>query len=200
MEIQDSHLAGLLQVIPEVLAHDVSFVSELKSRTHVLEVKKRDYILRTGEICKEAYFINKGLFVNFYIGEKGNESVTGFASDTEHPFLSAIGYFNQTPSEFEIRALEPGELICFSRTNIEELSMRYPSFAAYYQNVMLSIISKLYSLFAIRQSTTAEEFLRYLYDNNLWMINRIPDKYIACYMGISQEWYCKLKKRVLKLN
>ena len=30
----------------------------------------------------------------------------------------------------------------------------------------------------------------------MWIMQRVPDKYIAQYMGISNAWYCKLKKRI----
>lgn len=192
----DAHFARLLADIPEVLARDEVFVKELERHTRIITVRKGDYLLRTGEMCQDAYFINKGLFINQYVSEKGNESVTGFSSDYQYPFLSAIGYFTKVPSEFEIKAIEDGELLCFSRVHIEELSLRYPLFASYYQNVMLMIISKLYSMFAIRQSCTAEEFLKYLYTHYQWIMNRVPDKYIAQYMGVSNSWYCKLKKRI----
>lgn len=193
----DPHFARLLADIPEALARDEIFVKELQGCTRLVTVRKGDYLLRTGELCQDAYFINKGLFINQYISEKGNETVTGFSSDTVYPFLSAIGYFTKAPSDFEIKAIEDGELLCFSRHHIEALSLRYPLFASYYQNVMLTIISKLYTMFAVRQSLTAEEFLAYLYKEYMWIINRVPDKYIAQYMGISNSWYCKLKKRIL---
>lgn len=192
----DPCFARLLANIPEVLARDEVFLSELESHAKVVHVKKGDYLLRSGQLCLDAYFINKGLFINIYINEKGNESVTGFASDDQFPFVSAIGYFTQQPSDFEIKAIEAGELLCFSRAHIEDLSMRYPLFASYYQNIMLRIISNLYTLFAVRQSCTAEDFIKYLYKNYMWIINRVPDKYIARYMGISNAWYCKLKKRI----
>ncbi len=195
--ITDKHFARLLKDLPEALSHDDNFISDLKSHAQLISVKKNDYLLRIGEICNEAYFINKGLFLNIYINEKGNEATTGFSSDHQYPFLSAIGYFTRTPSEFEIKAIEEGELIRFSRQHIEDLSWRYRLFATYYQNAMLTIISKLYSMFAIRQSSTAEEFLNYLYTNHMWLIKRVPDKYIAHFMGVSTSWYCKLKKRII---
>ena len=61
------------------------------------------------------------------------------------------------------------------------------------------LISKLYNMFAVRQTSSSEEFLRYLYAHQQWIVNRVPDKYIAQYMGISDSWYCKLKKRLLEV-
>ena len=119
----DAHLTKLLADLPGSLARDEVFVSELNNITKVVAVDKGDYLLRTGEICQDAYFINKGLFINLYVSEKGDECVTGFSSDYLYPFLSAIGYFTQAPSEFEIKALESGELLRLSRAHIEDLSL-----------------------------------------------------------------------------
>ena len=175
----DVHFARLLADLPEALVCDEAFLGELAKNAKLISVKKGDYLLRTGELCQDAYFINKGLFINLYVNENGNECVTGFAADNMFPFLSAIGYFTKQPSEFEIKALEAGELLCFSRDHIESLSFRYPLFASY---------------------STAEEFIQFLYTNYAWMINRVPDKYIAHYMGISNAWYCKLKRKVLSFT
>ena len=171
----------LLADLPEALAQDEVFVNELKGHARVITLKKGDLLLRTGELCQNAYFINKGLFVNIFMTDRGKDSVTGFSSDDQYPFLSEISYFTQTPSSFEIKALEDSELLCFSRVSIEDLSLRYPLFASYYQRAMLVIISKLYMM---------------LYEHYKWIINRVPDKYIALYMGISTSWYCKLKRRI----
>lgn len=192
--------ARLLADIPEALAQDKAFVDELESNARVITLKKGDLLLHTGELCQNAYFINKGLLVNIFITDKGKECVTGFSSDDLYPFLSEISYITQTPSSFEIKALEDSELLCFSRVSIESLSLRYPLFASYYQHAMLVIISKPYMMFAILQSYTAEEFIKYLYEHYKWIIHRVPDKYIALYMGISTSWYCKLKRRIFNLG
>ena len=163
-----------LSFIPEILSRDESFLKDLESCTRGVTIRKGDYLI-----------------------ENGNECVTGFSSDSMYPFVSTIGYFTQVPSEFEVKAIEDGELLCFSRTDIERLTLGYPAFATCYQNVMLMIISKLYSMFAVRQTCKAEEFLKYLYTNHQWIVSRVPDKYIAQYMGVSDSWYCKLKKRIL---
>ena len=123
-----------LSFIPEILSRDESFLKDLESCTRGVTIRKGDYLIRTGELCQDAYFINKGLFINQYINENGNECVTGFSSDSMYPFVSTIGYFTQVPSEFEVKAIEDGELLCFSRTDIERLSLGYPAFATCYQN------------------------------------------------------------------
>jgi len=194
----DLRFDKFLADLPQALIRDESFIRNLTSEAQIISVKKGDYLLHKGEYCHHAYFINKGIFINQLLNSKGEEIVIGFSTNDFYPFLSAIGYVTEAPSEFEIKSIEEGELIRLSRVHIEEMSKSYPPFAVYYQRAMMAIISKLYTIFAIRQSCTSEEFLNYLYDNQLSFINRIPDKYIAQFMGISTSWYCKLKKRILK--
>lgn len=188
---------NILRILPEQLSSDELFLKDLLSCTNVVGVKKGDYLIRVGDSCHNAYFINRGLFINLFINQNGNECVTGFSSDVMYPFVSTIGYFTKLPSKFEVKAIEDGELLCFSRADLERLSFAYPAFSAFYKDIMIMIISKFYSLFAIRQTTTAEEFIQYLYKNHQWIVSRVPDKYIAQYIGVTDSWYCKLKKRVL---
>lgn len=188
---------NILAILPGQLSADESFLKDLVSCTRFVDVRKGDYLVRIGNMCHDAYFINRGLFVNLFVNQNGNECVTGFSSDIMYPFVSTIGYFTKLPSEFEVKAIEDGELLCFSRTDIERLSFAYPAFSAFYKDIMFMIISKLYSIFAIRQTTTAEEFMKYLYSNHQWIVSRVPDKYIAQYIGVTDSWYCKLKKRIL---
>lgn len=193
----DPPFKKLYDYLPRDLSGDPVFWNELMAGTQVVAVSKGDYLFRQGEICSSGYFINKGLFLHLYATGSGSESVVGFFVDTLHPFLSSVGYITQEPSDFEIKALEDGELIAFPRGHVERLSDAYPLFASFYQQVTLLLLSKICTIFAVRQSYNADDLLRHLYTHYLWIINRVPDKYIARFMGISNEWYCKLKKKLL---
>lgn len=192
-----SRFKKLYDYLPGDLSGNDVFWNELVAGTQLVAVTKGDYLFRQGEICSSGYFINKGLFLHLYAAGNGHESVVGFFVDTLHPFLSSVGYITGEPSGFEIKALEDGELIAFPRRHVERLSEAYPRFASFYQQVTLLLLSKICTIYAVRQSYNAEDLLRYLYTHYLWIINRVPDKYIARFMGISNEWYCKLKKKLL---
>ena len=71
--------------IPSTLLENEAFADDIAHCTIRLFIKKGDYLIRTGEICHNGYFINKGLFINQYVGDKGNVCVTGFSSDEVYP-------------------------------------------------------------------------------------------------------------------
>lgn len=183
--------------LPKKLSEDAAFFNEVQNCADCITLAKGEYLLRAGQPCTHGYFINKGLILHLYVNDKGRESVMGLSADDLYPFFSSPEYFTGQPSGFELKAIEEVEVLAFSRFQIERLSEKYPAFASYFKEIMLMAISKIYTLTAARQSNTPEELLRYLYANHVWIVNRVPDKYIAQFIGISNEWYCKLKKKVL---
>ena len=125
-------LSPFLALIPTVLSQNEAFVAELEDCVRSISIRKGELLIRAGSICQNAYFIKKGLFMNQYVNENGHECVTGFSSEEQYPFLSTTGYFTQEPTGFEVKALDRGELLSFSRADIDRLSHNYPPFATFY--------------------------------------------------------------------
>ena len=72
----DIHFARLLADLPEALVCDEAFLGELAKNAKLISVKKGDYLLRTGELCQDAYFINKGLFITKHMIRRQNQQNT----------------------------------------------------------------------------------------------------------------------------
>lgn len=162
-------------------------------------VKKNEYILKIGEVCKHGYFISKGSMVQTFLNPKGKEVVQGFYIDTAYAFVSSVNsYYDKKASAFEIKAIEDCEIIEFSKSQLEFLATNYSEFANFYHQITTLGFQNLYMLSAMRLSLNAEEFLTFLYKDYPQYVQRIPDKYIAQFMGVSKEWLSKLKKKVLK--
>jgi CRP-like cAMP-binding protein len=181
-----------IQVSPELW-------DEIQGYAKIVSLQKNEYLLKAGEVCKQGYFINKGSLIKTYLNYNGREVVHGFYIDTDYAFLSeASSYFNKIPSDFQIKAIENCNLIEFSEKQLEHLAQKYKDFELFYNRITLRSYQNLYMFSAMRLSLSAEEFLLFLYQNHPIYISRIPDKYIAQFMGLSKEWYSKLKKKVLK--
>jgi len=162
-------------------------------------LKKNEYLLKAGQVFHYGYFINSGSLVKTFVNQNGKEIVQGFYIDEEYAFLSEItSYFSEHESAFEVKALENCELIGFSKSQIEYLADNFEEFAIFYHKITADSFQNLYMFSAMRLSLNAEEFLLFLYDQHPIYMQRIPDKYIAEFMGVSKEWLCKLKKKVLK--
>lgn len=165
------------------------------------QLNKNEYLLQAGDVCHHGYFINTGSLVQTFLSPNGKEVVQGFYIENTYAFLSSVtSYFSEKGSEFEIKALENCELIEFSRHQLDLLASEYHEFAVFYHKITARGFQNLYLFSAMRIALSAEDFLKFIYKEYPDCLQRIPDKYIAQFMGVSKEWLSKLKKKILNLN
>lgn len=172
---------------------------ELKNRAHSLHIKKNELLITQNEICRYGYFLNKGSLIQRYINENGKEVVLGFYIDHVYSFISSPdSYFNETGSTFEIKALEDSELLAYHKKDLEYLSEKFPEFNLFYHKITATALHNMYLYTSMRLSLSAEDFFVYLMDKHPAFLHRIPNKYLAQFIGVSKEWYSKIQKKILK--
>ena len=153
---------------------------------------KNDFILKQGTVPREIGFIVKGCVRMFYTDEKGEEHTTGFIPEN-HP-LTSIGFLStQVPSSLTIVALEPLELITASRNDFFDFLEKYPR----YESVLRNIISE-YMVLQGEQSRllripAASERYKALLQFHPDIIQRVPLKYIASYLGMAMETLSRIR-------
>lgn len=187
------------------LEKDIILSPELWKRIQefgkVRQLKKNEYLLKAGQVCQHGYFINSGSLVQTYLNQSGKEIVQGFYIDEVYAFLSSVtSYYSEESSDFQIKAIENCEIIEFSKPQLEHLTANFHEFALIFHQITARSFQNLYMFSAMRLSLNAEDFLIFLYHQHPIYMQRIPDKYIAQFMGVSKEWLSKLKKKVLKTN
>lgn len=186
------------QIEKEIHVSD-ELMQQLETRGEIIEFHKRDYVFKAGQVCDFGCFIQHGSFMHLHINDKGKESIIGFAIDDAYGFFSSPeSYFTRQPSAFSIRALEDSVVIRYSRTDLDEMSASFPEFSDFYYKIIAHGFLSLYKFSTLRLSLTSKEFLSYLYTEQPIYLQRIPDKYIALFMGVSKEWFCKLKTQILR--
>lgn len=167
----------------------------------IRHLKKNEYLLKAGQVCQNAYFINSGSLVKTFVNQNGEEIIQGFYIDEVYAFISEVtSYFSEKGSAFQIKAIENCEIIEFPISQLKYLIDNFQEFALFFYKITENSFKNLYMLSAMRLSLNAEEFLIFLYNQHPVYMRRIPDNYIAEFMGISIEWLTKLKNKVLNTN
>lgn len=175
--------------------------TQLQEFGKIRHLKKNEYLLKAGQVCQHGYFVNSGSLVQTFLNQNGKEVVQGFYIDDVYAFLSSVtSYFSEKSSNFQIKAIENCEVIEFSKPQLDYLISNFPEFALLFHKITARSFQYLYMFSAMRLSLNAEDFLLFLYNEHPIYMKRIPDKYIAQFMGVSKEWLSKLKKKVLKTN
>jgi CRP-like cAMP-binding protein len=161
------------------------------------KLRKRQYFLQEGDVCKYIGFIVKGSARTFTVDEKGRENILKLS--LENWWLADFeSFYLLTPSRFNIEALEDMEVLQSTNVQIEEFLKHIPAFSA-----MQNVISQNNTIATQKRmqtamSYTAEERYEDLISNYPQFLRRFPQNMIASYLGISPETLSRIKKNSFK--
>lgn len=147
--------------------------------------KKNEYLLKEGEVCQHICFIKKGLTRCFY--NNGILEVCSWFMKEGDMIISVESFFKQKPSFESIQALEECEVVFLK---YDELQFMYKNFPE--MNYIGRVLTEKYytlseqRLYSIRMHRSGERY-QYLEQNFPELIQRVPVKYIASYMGVARE-------------
>jgi CRP-like cAMP-binding protein len=163
----------------------------------IKELGKKQFLLREGDICTAEYYVNKGCLRTYFTDQKGVEHNLYFAiedwwvSDLYSRTQMAPGYCN-------IVALEDSELIQINHLALEKFLEKVPALErffrlSYEQSLVNQHLKNLQML-----SMTAEE--RYIYFRQRYpkLANRIPQKHVATFLGLTPEFFNLVHAKVMR--
>lgn len=183
-----SIINNILQLV-DLNEQEIEFIN---SRLIFTRLKKKEFLLREGEVCKYKNYIVKGCMVMYYIDEEGRERVIHLA-DRDHWANDLYSYFTGKPASFFFQALEDAEVLQLSRPDLDAIFANIPKmerfFRIRYQN---SLVIQQHRIIQ-NQFETAEQKYQEFRQKYPDLEQRIPLKYIASYLGITQQFLSVLR-------
>ncbi|MDF2380806.1 Crp/Fnr family transcriptional regulator [Nostoc ellipsosporum NOK] len=160
-------------------------------------VKRKTMLLQEGEVCHFEAFVNQGCIRSYYLDENGFEVTLQFA--IEDWWVSDIASFHdQQPSHMFIEALEDCELLILNPATKESLLQQIPALERYFRLMVQRNLSSLQSrLFKTIATSAQDKYLDFL-EKYPTIPQRVPQHYIASYLGISPEFLSKVRTRMAK--
>jgi len=194
-----SNFAALFDYIQEISGKLLSEDDRHLLMTHFKpkKLRKRQYFLQEGDVCKYIGFVVKGSARTFTVDEKGHEHILKLS--LENWWLADFeSFYLLTPSRFNIEALEDLEVLQSTNAQIEEFLKHIPAFSA-----MASLINQNYTIanqkrMQAAMSYTAEERYEDLISNYPDFLKRFPQNMIASYLGLSRETLSRIRKNSFK--
>lgn len=159
------------------------------------KLRKRQYLLQEGDICKYTVFVEKGSLRSYIIDSKGSEHILQFSF--EGWWISDLGSFlNGTPSKFNIEALEECELLLVSRPSWELLLQKIPAFEKFFRILTQKNLIVTQKRLMGNMSETAEEKYRNFMNDHPGCMQRVPQHMIASYLGITKETLSRIRRHI----
>jgi CRP/FNR family transcriptional regulator len=163
----------------------------IKTFFSLKRVRKCQYLLNEGDEVKHEYLVMQGVFKVFCEDEQGKEYIVQFAQ--ENCWMSDYSaFFKHDQATMYIECLEQGEVLCLTHHGREKLSSELSKmehfFAVERSNNYVALEQRVKLLLRNRPLQRYEAFSK-LYPG---LINRIPKKMIAQYLGLCRETLSRL--------
>lgn len=157
---------------------------KIEKITTQLNLKKKEELQAIGKTCKTIYFLNKGLARIYYL--KDGTDVTDSFILENNIIVRVESLFRNLPSKKAIEVLEDSEIIAIDAHKLFQLYDENPSIERLFRKIFeeshVETVNRIESL----QFNSAEERYRNLIEDHPEIIKRIPLKYIASFLGITQ--------------
>jgi CRP-like cAMP-binding protein len=157
-----------------------------------LRLRKRQYTLRAGDVCKKFAFIVKGAMRMYFVDDKGRDHVVRLGIE-DWWMGDRESFINLSPSQYDIDALEQCDLLTMTLDNAKELEKKVFAFRQ-----MMKILDERNIMAYQRRITSAISFTaenRYAEFVECYpeLANRFPQHVIASYLGINKDTLSRVK-------
>lgn len=171
--------------------------SEIKAIIDDFEPKSfhKKELVANNEVLHYLFFVSKGCIRVFITDYEGKEHNILFG--TEGYWVGDLqSFIHRVNLTYQFQAMEDTEVFRISKSKWDNLTTTYPSFLKYisvlYQNAMVAQQKRVVDVLSL----PAEERLKNLMQKRPSLINRVPQKEIASYLGITPEFLSQLRKKI----
>ena len=167
------------------------------SRTTVAHHKAKTLLVKSGDISQHSYFINSGLLRSFSINDNIVEHILAFGC--EGWWMGDLySMLSQKPGHLFIEVLEDAEIVLLSKTDQEFLYGAVPKLERFFRILTENSLVAHQERLMDNLSLTAEERFEKFCQKYPDLIQRVPQKQIASYIGVTPEFFSKMKAKLLR--
>ena len=178
-----NHLSPLDKGANDDLLH------QLKTKT----LDKGDHLLRNGEVCRNIYFIDKGL-VKTYFNKEDKEFIMRFFPENSM-FTVLDSFFTQIASTYAVKALEETSITYISKPGMDELCKTHHCMETFFRKlIFLGSINMMKRISEMLEENGTERYNNFVEENNPLM-QRISLGDLANYLGITQVSLSRIRAR-----
>ncbi len=161
------------------------------------KIRKRQYLLKQGDVCKTFAFITKGAIRQYMVDEKGIEHTVQLGIENwwvgDRESWSTL-----SPSIYNIEAWEDSELLLINREDGMKLVRQFPAF-----NEMITQLDERHMIATQKRITssisfTAEKRYTEFVSCHPDFLQRFPLHMIASYLGITKDTLSRVRNQTIK--
>ncbi len=156
-----------------------------------MKFKKGETILKTGETCRNIYYIDRGLIRQYYY--KCDKEVTEHLGEDHTIFMCIESLFKEEPSQIQVDALETSVIYALPKTELERVALHSVNIQLMYRKILEEslIISQVHA--DLVRFETAQNRYKRMCKLMPQVVLRAPLVYIASYLQMTPETLSRVR-------
>lgn len=159
--------------------------------------KSKTILLKPSEIADTTFFILDGMIRSYTVDTNGVEHVISFAAPNWF-ITDMYSLISKKPAQQYLSVISDATVYKLSRENQEKLYELVPKTERFFRILIEKSVVAHQQRLIDNLSLTAEDRYTKFCDKYPKFIQCIPQKYIASYIGVTPEFFSKMKARLLK--
>lgn len=167
------------------------FISLLQTK----KLKRKEFLLMQGNICKTENFIVKGCLRTYTIDDNGFEHIVMFGIE-DWWVGDLYSFLSQSPATYFIDALEDTEILQITKSDLDKLYDRVPKFERFFRLILQNAFIAQQQRINQNLSFTAEQRYLDFIAKHPNLEQRLSQKQVSAYLGITPVFLSMLRKKL----
>lgn len=169
-----------------------NITKELKKKIEHKSIKKGTLLQSKGDTLLKGFYVKSGLLRSYVIDEKGKEHIFMFAP--EDWIMSDIeSHSNNAPAELFIDALEDSEVEILDRKLLHIFLQTPPEVVNANIEKLVRRVGVLQRRVLMLMSASAQQRYEHFLETYPQIVQRVPQRMIASYLGMTPEALSKIR-------
>jgi CRP-like cAMP-binding protein len=157
------------------------------------EIPAKTVLLKEGEVSEKMFYIEKGC-IRLSFNKDGKDITFQFFFEGEG-VSSAESFRNNEPSLFTIETIEPSIVHTLTKKDYQTIIEASPSIRMELEEQVFQRLMHFQKLFLSRIKNSPEERYKELLEQNPHILQRVPQHYIASFLGITSVSLSRIRNR-----
>lgn len=170
---------------------------EILSRLETEKYKAKTLLIKPGDTADFTYFVLDGILKSYTIDANGVEHILSFATPGWW-MADMYAYLGNNPAIMNIDVVEECQVLILHKDDVEDLYIKIPKLERFFriltQNNLISNQQRVLDKMALTAEERYEKFSKKYPE----VIHCLPQKHIASYIGVTPEFFSKMKSKLLR--
>jgi len=183
----------LVEFINKIYPLSDEIMEFMSSRTTFRKISKGKFLLKPGDYCKDYYYIHKGILRSYI--KYGEKEITIWINPEGEITTSIRSIAGSRISDEFIQVIENCELVVIPFDAMQEMYETFPEMNRVGRMLLEEYYAASEERVYIARLPNAQARYQHFINSRPELLNRIPLKYVASYLGITLETLSRLRAK-----